>query len=115
MVFIHFSIADLIIKSVSLIIVIVQVSKVLSPATFKIRPLNGISTGAMVDEGRAAALTKNLDFCKTSFSLTGETDVGNAKTTSNKLGLAPPPVNLDLKSLIFLNGIVSCCKRSAIV
>ena len=86
-------------KSVSLMTVIVQVSKVLSPATFKIRPLKGISTGAIVEEGRAAALTKNLDFCKTSFSLTGATDVGNAKTTSKRLGLAPPPVNLDLKSL----------------
>ena len=60
--FIHFSIAERITKSVSLITVIVHVSNVLSPATFKIRPLNGISTGAMVDAGSAAAFTRNLDF-----------------------------------------------------
>ena len=94
-------------KSVSLITVIVQVSNVLSPATFKIRPLNGISTGAIVEAGSAAALTKNLDFCKMSFAIA--TASGNANYTSKRFGLAPPPDNLLLKSLIFLSGILLIC------
>ena len=38
----------------------VQGSKVLSPATFKVRPLNGISTEPIFDAGRAAVLHKKL-------------------------------------------------------
>ena len=91
----------------SLRTVIVQVSNVLSPAIFKIRPLNGTSIGAIVDAGNAAALTRNLDFCKTSLSIA--TALGNANSTSNRFGLAPPPDNLLLKSLIVRIGVVFCC------
>jgi len=68
---------------------------------------DGISTGAIVEAGSAAALTKNLDFCKTSFAIA--TASGNANSTSKRFGLAPPPDNLLLKSLIFLKGIVFIC------
>jgi hypothetical protein len=74
--------------------------------SLSIRPLNGTSIGAIVDAGSAAALTKNLDFCKTSFSIA--TACGNANSTSKRFGLAPPPVNLLLKSLIFLKGMLFC-------
>ena len=40
--------------------VTVHVSKVLSPATFKIRPLNGTSICAILEAGNAAALHKKL-------------------------------------------------------
>jgi len=80
MTFIHFSKAERTTKSTSLITVIVHVSNVLSPAILSILPLNGTSTGATVDAGSAAALTKNLDFCKTSFSTA--TAFGNANSTS---------------------------------
>ena len=55
---------------------IVHVSNVLSPAILSILPRNGTSTGVTVDAGSAAALTKNLDFWRTSFSIA--TAVGNA-------------------------------------
>jgi hypothetical protein len=102
MVFIHFSKAERMEKSTSLMTVIVQVSNVLSPAILRIRPLNGTSIGATVDAGSAAAFTRNLAFWRVSLST--PTAPGNANSTSNRLGLAPPPVNLLLKSVIFLSG-----------
>ena len=58
--FIHLSKAVLMVKSTSLITVIVHGSKVLSPATFKLNiPLKGMLMGA-ISEMEEAALTKNL-------------------------------------------------------
>ena len=107
MTFIHFSKAERIAKSVSLITVIVQVSKVLSPAIFRILPLKLISIGVILEAGSAAALTKNLDLSFTSLSI--DIESGKASSTSNRFGLAPPPVNLLLKSVIFLNGGLLNC------
>ena len=62
-----------------------------------------ISTGVILDAGKAAVFTKNLDFSLARrYQL--QPHLGNANSTSNRLGLAPPPVSLLLKSLIFLNG-----------
>ena len=72
MVFIQFSIAERIAKSVSFRTVIVQVSKVRSPAIFNVRPRKGTSIGVMLDAGRAAALTKKRDFCSVSVSVGAE-------------------------------------------
>ena len=54
--FIHFSNAERIAKSTSLITVTVHVSKVLSPAIFNILPLKLTSIGVILDAGSAAAL-----------------------------------------------------------
>lgn len=56
-------------------IVTVQLSKVLSPAIFKILPLNGTLTKPIVDAGRAAALTKNLILSKVFVSVGAETEM----------------------------------------
>ena len=65
-VFIQFSNADLIEKSVSLITVTVQESNVLSPAILSTLPRKGTSICAMFDAGNLAPLTKNLDLSRTS-------------------------------------------------
>jgi hypothetical protein len=57
--FIHASMAFLILKFSSLITVTVQFSIVLSPATFRIRPLKGTSIDAIVDAGSLSSLTHN--------------------------------------------------------
>ena len=101
--FIHFSKAERIEKSVSLITVIVHVSNVLSPAIFKILPLKLTSIGVMFEAGKAAALTKNLALSFTSLSIAISS--GKASSTSNRFGLAPPPTNLLLKSVIRLKGV----------
>ena len=91
-------------KSVSFIIVIVQVSNVRSPAIFKTLPLKGTSIGATLDAGRFAALTQNLALFKMSFKPSTFTAGGKASSHSNRFERAPPPLNLLLKSVIFLNG-----------
>jgi len=83
-------------------IVIVQGSKVLSPATFKILPLKGTGTSATVEAGSCAALQRNLSSL---FLFTFQfpppeaiTPAGNVGIdTSNRLGRAPPPFNSFLK------------------
>ena len=89
-------------KSVSLITVIVQVSNVLSPAILRILPLKLISIGVILEAGSAAAFTKNLDFSFTSLAMPRFS--GKASSTSNRLGLAPPPTSLLLKPVIVLSG-----------
>ena len=51
---------------------------------------------------KAAALTKNLALSFTSLSIAISS--GKASSTSNRFGLAPPPTNLLLKSVIRLKG-----------
>jgi hypothetical protein len=87
---------------VSLITVIVQVSKVRSPANFRVLPLNATSIGVTVEAGSAADLTKNLDLSRTLVSAAATS--GKERTTSKRLLLAPPPDSLLLKSVIFLQG-----------
>ena len=54
----------------------------------------------MFDAGRLAPLTRNLDLSRTTES--GAAASGNVRITSKRLARAPPPVNLLLKSVIFL-------------
>ena len=56
----------------------------------------------MLDAGSAAAFTKNLDFSLTSLSIANCS--GNAISTSNRLGLVPPPANLLLNPVMVLSG-----------
>ena len=69
-----------------------QTSIVLSPATLKIRPLNGTSMFAMVEAGSYAALHIYLKLVASQEIPPGSV----VNSTSNKLGLAPPPTSADL-------------------
>jgi hypothetical protein len=75
-------------------IVTVQVSNVLSPATLKILPLKGTSIDAIFDAGSAADLHNILKVGVLIFIPAG----GDGILTSNRLGRAPPPISADLKS-----------------
>ena len=71
---------------------IVHGSNVLSPATFRILPLNGTSIDATTEAGTAAALQR--------YEKVSSVPKNPGISTLNKLGRDPPPVSLDLKSLI---------------
>ena len=81
-------------------IVTVQSSNVLSPATFRVLPLKGISILPKFDAGSADALHKNLKipFSASSPGLHASAiAVGKVGIdTSNRLGLVPPPISFDL-------------------
>ena len=80
----------------------VQLSMVLSPATFRVRPLKGTSIEAMFDAGNCAALHKKDSSSAPFHSKLGVEAVaapGNdGIDTSNRFGLAPPPSSVDLKA-----------------
>ena len=75
----------------------VQFSIVLSPATFSVRPLKGISIDAILDAGNWAALHMKFKSVwaaafQVCFGVEFVAAPGNAGIeTSNRLGLAPPP------------------------
>src|SRR6056300_982358 len=91
--FIQRSIASRIAKSVSLITVTVQVSNVRSPAIFNWRPRKGTEITFTVDAGSAAAL-----HIKEVSSASPRAYAGKFIFTLKRLGRAPPPFSLDLKS-----------------
>ena len=81
-------------------IVTVQSSNVLSPATFRILPLKGTSTLPKFDAGSTLALHKNLKIPFSESSPAAHaSEIAEGKVgidTSNRLGLVPPPISLDL-------------------
>jgi hypothetical protein len=87
-------------KSSSLITVTVQTSIDLSPATLNVLPLNGTSILAIVDAGKFAALQRYLNV---SASHPGIADGNVVNSTSNRLGLAPPPAKVLLNCEIVLS------------
>ena len=83
-----------------MIIVTVQSSNVLSPATLSILPLKGISILPKFDAGRIDALHRNLKipFSESSPALHAS-EIAEGKVgihTSNRLGRVPPPISFDL-------------------
>ena len=92
-------------KFSSLMTVTVQVSTVLSPATLKMRPLKGTSICAMLEAGSAADLHINWKVSASHDFLSASGNVVNS--TSNRLGRAPPPINLDLNAERFLFALVA--------
>ena len=107
--FIHDSNAFLSMKLSSLMTVTVHVSKVLSPATFKIRPLKGTGISAMLEAGSCAPLhmKRNISpswLAAVPSQTVSARAVGNVGiSTSNRLGRAPPPASFVLKSVIVLS------------
>ena len=93
-------------KSVSLMMVTVQGSKVRSPATGRTRPLYGTGILPKFDAGISAALTRNGILSDTSVKFIPSSS-GKAISTSNRLALAPPPANLDSK-LCYVS-LIKCC------
>ena len=79
-------------------IVVLHVSKVLSPAIFISLPINGIEIGAITEVGIVVVLQRNLKLAR-------EPETGGAAiVTSYRFALAPPSISAFLKSFI-LNAI----------
>ena len=96
--FIHFSKAVLILKSTSLTTVMVQTSNVLSPATFQVssseRNINYVDIRC-----RQVSVIMNLMSSLTPFHhLLNCEKCRKVNNTFKRLGRAPPPLSLDLKS-----------------
>ena len=76
-------------------IVVLHVSKVLSPAIFISLPINGIEIGAITEVGIVVVLQRNL-------KLEREPTGGVEIVTSNRFALAPPYESAVLKSSMFI-------------